>query len=267
MKTLNVLSLAPDSNAWVAETQRPHILHVFEHACNLINEHGEILSIVTQHIGNGPFNLVLDDDLRFTDILDVESTISIQEAKLQVGTLAINIKGTKFWNPQPNWEKLHAKRDEFFHRMTRSSQFSNSPISDLAAALAHADIPTAKTLASQFAGLGIGLTPASDDFILGALYAAWIIHPTDIAQSIAREVVETAAPLTTSLSAAWLRAVAKGEAGILWHEFFDALICSNDDQVQGALNKINSIGATSGADALAGFFDTLISYAEAACHS
>ena len=264
MKFLNALSLAPDVNAWLVNSHRPRLLHVFEHACNLMNERGEILSIVTRPIGNGPFNLVLDDDLRFTDILDVESVIAIQETQLQVGTLVINTKCAKLWNPQPNWEILHAKRDEFLHRMT---QFSNSPISKLSSALAHADIPTAKTLASQFAGLGIGLTPASDDFILGALYAAWIIHPPDVAQSLAREIIDTAAPLTTSLSAAWLRAAAKGETGILWHKFFDAIVSSEDDQVQVALNKIKSIGATSGADALAGFFDTLFSYAEATCHS
>lgn len=267
MKFLNARALAPDVNAWLVNSHRPRVLHVFEHACNLMNEHGDILAVVTPPIGNGPFNLVLDDDIRFTDILDIESDIAVQETQLQVGTLTISTTGATLWDPQPQWEMLHAKRDEFFSRLTRSSQFSNSPISNFAISLANVDISTAKSLASQYAGLGIGLTPSSDDFILGALYAAWIIHPPAITLRLAEEIADSAAPLTTSLSRAWIRAAAKGEAWILWHEFFDAVISSNDDQIQVAVNKIKSVGATSGADALAGFFDTLISYAEATCHS
>ena len=267
MKFLNALSLAPDVNTWLVNSHRPRVLHVFEHACNLMNEHGEILSVVAPPIGNGPFNLVLDNDTRFTDILDIVSDIAVQETQLQVGTLTINTTGATLWDPKPQWGMLHTKRDEFVSRLARSSQFSNSPISDFAISLANADFPTAKTLASQFAGLGIGLTPSSDDFILGALYAAWIIHPPAITLRLAEEIANSAAPLTTSLSRAWIRAAAKGEAGIRWHEFFDAVISSNDDQIQVAVNKIISIGATSGADALTGFFDTLISYAEATCHS
>jgi hypothetical protein len=269
MKFLNVLSFGPDVKAWLANSHQPRILHVFEHACNLINESGEVLSIVTPHIGNGPFNLVIADTLRFTDHLDAGSAIAIQVVQLQVGPLAINTKGVRLWNPRPNWELLHTKRDEIISQLTYLSvpQFSNSPISTFSSALVKADLPNAKTLASQFAGLGIGLTPSSDDFILGALHAAWIIHPPDVAQSLAREVANIAAPLTTSLSGAWLRAAARGESGILWHEFFDAAISSDDDRINGAVNRIQSIGATSGSDALTGFFDTLISYAEAACPS
>ncbi|HXD12473.1 MAG TPA: DUF2877 domain-containing protein, partial [Anaerolineales bacterium] len=108
------------------------------------------------------------------------------------------------------------------------------------------------------AGLGAGLTPAGDDFIMGAIYAAWILHPFEVARGLAEEITDNAAPLTTSLSAAWLRSAGKGEAGILWHEFLDTLIDENTIQIQAAMDKILAVGETSGADALSGFIGTCV---------
>ncbi len=48
MNAINVLSLSRDGNDWLANSLRPRILHVFERACNLINERREVLSIVTR---------------------------------------------------------------------------------------------------------------------------------------------------------------------------------------------------------------------------
>ena len=125
------------------------------------------------------------------------------------------------------------------------------------------------TAARQLAGLGIGLTPAGDDFIVGAVLAAWIIHPLEIARSLAGEITHVASPWTTSLSAAYLRSAGKGEAGILWHDFFYALTSGNSSAIELQIAKLLSMGHTSGADALAGFVGTFISYAESetkSCH-
>ena len=294
MQSINVLSLAPTVNDWLANTRQPRILHVFDSACNLINERREVLSIVTQQIGNGPFNVVVEDDVVFSDNLSLQSPISNSPNHLNLGELVINTEEAKLWSPRPDWEMLHAKRDDIhirlmslrapieaeqspnesgiassvfgFHfvslrslsvrsdllAMTLSQlpilQFSNS----LTLSLVTADLPSSLTAAQQLAGAGVGLTPAGDDFIMGALYAAWIIHPREVASVLGSEIASTAAPLTTSLSAAWLRSAGKGEAGILWHEFFDAL-SSPASNLHPPINKILSVGETSGADALAGF--------------
>jgi len=59
MQSINALSLAPDVRNWLANSRQPCILHVFDHACNLISERREVLSIVTPQIRNGPFNLIV----------------------------------------------------------------------------------------------------------------------------------------------------------------------------------------------------------------
>jgi hypothetical protein len=95
---------------------------------------------------------------------------------------------------------------------------------------------------------------------MGAILAAWIIHPIDIAKVFADDLANTAALLTTSLSAAFLISAGKGEAGSLWHDFFDGLISGKTIAIHSALEGLLNIGHSSGVDALSGFIDTYISY-------
>ena len=57
--------------------------------------------------------------------------------------------------------------------------------------------------------------------MVGAIYASWILHPPEIAGTLGKEIADRTSPLTTSLSAAWLKSAGRGEAGILWHLLLD----------------------------------------------
>jgi len=283
MHSINVLSLSPDARDWLVNSRHPHILHVFEHVCNLINDHREVLSIVTTQIGNGPFNLVVEDDVLFSDHLNAESPISIRANQLNLGDLTINTVNAKPWSPRPDWGMLHVRRDHIRSQLmslpnanyqlrgldtpfaTSAQDYStttslHSLISNLSYALAKADLPASLKATPKLAGLGIGLTPSGDDFIMGAVLAAWIIHPVDVARVLAAKVTETAAALTMSLSAAWLRSAGRGETGILWHQFFDALLSAEQATIQESMDKILSIGESSGADALFGFISLFVAW-------
>jgi hypothetical protein len=261
MRFIGTRSLSQNVNDWLTSTGRARILHVFNNACNLINEYGQVLSIVTPRIGNGPFNLVIDHDIRFSDHLRLQSPIYNTPPKLSVGDITINSSKAQVWNPRPDWEALHSRRIDILRQLA-DLEHPRSTVSSLSTALAGNNVSLSVSQACQLAGLGLGLTPSGDDFIMGALYAAWIIHSYEMAEPLARAVAAASAPLTTSLSAAWLKSAGKGEAGILWHQLFDALISGGQSSIQPQITNILSIGATSGSDALAGFINTLISYAE-----
>jgi len=300
MTSINVLSFTPDVKDWLTNSRYPRILHVFDHACNLIDERREVLSIVTTQIGNGPFNLVIEDCFCFTERLNPQSPVSISANSLTLGALTLYTADAKLWTPRPDWERIHDQREDILnqlmsvrlqwssiqskHRsntgiaasqqtllaMTEITNYefpitnSQALISSLSIAVANADISSARKRTSQLAGLGIGLTPSGDDFLMGAIYAAWIIHPPEIASILAQEIANTAAPLTTSLSAAWLRSAGKGEAGILWHEFFDVLLSTSTSRSQETMKTILAVGETSGADALSGFCSVFVSWTERA---
>lgn len=279
-RSIHALSLTPAVNNWLANSRDPRILHIFDRACNLINERREILSIVTQQIGNGPFNLMIADDLHISEHLRLESKVSASRIELHLGDLTIRAAKAMIWNPYPDWEVLHAKKGDIDDHLSQllvinylntggfvtpfgessGLPLTQSLVSNLFSAFANANISTAKTITSQLAGLGIGLTPSGDDFLMGAIYAAWIIHPPEIASAMAQEIASTAALLTTSLSAAWLRSAGWGEAGILWHEFFDVLVSTDHTRIKEAVENILAIGETSGADALAGFTGVFASW-------
>lgn len=268
MQSTNAIFLTSHVKDWLANTDHPRILHVFDQACNLINERGELLSIVSPKIQCGPFNIVIEENICFSRHLNIESPIYISKNQLMVAQLTINTASSKLWNPRPDWVKLHARRNEILIQLMSLSALKyqptipNSLISNFSSALANEDIATAKKIASRLAGLGAGLTPTGDDYILGGLLAAWIIYPPNVAENCAGEIANTAMSLTTSLSAAWLKSAGRGEAGFLWHAFFDALLSDNSRAIQTAIDNILAVGETSGLDTMAGFIKTIFHWQE-----
>src|SRR5215207_5611185 len=183
MQSTSAYSITHNVRDWLANSHQPRVLHVFDRACNLINERRDILSIVTPQIGNGPFNLVLQEDICFSDSLRLESRVSVSPDQLHLGNLTIQTADAKPWSPRPDWERLHIRRDDIRDQMmswlipTDEPLLPKSPLSSFACALAAADISSVKRITAKLAGLGAGLTPAGDDVLIGAIYGAWIIHP------------------------------------------------------------------------------------------
>ena len=268
MQTIKALSLTQAINDWLASTSQPRVLHIFDDACNLINERKEVLSIVSPQIGNGPFNLVVETEVVFADRMSLQSPISVFENQLKIGNLIFDARSAETWDPQPDWIQLHGRKNDIFDQLVSLSSpvhelsLSRSLLSDFTTSIAAADISKACAFAKKISGLGAGLTPEGDDFIVGVVLAAWIIHPQNVASVLAREITNVAAPLTTSLSAAWIRSAGRGEAGELWHDLFNAFLSADKMAVEISIQKILGVGHTSGADALAGYLGVINSYAE-----
>lgn len=107
------------------------------------------------------------------------------------------------------------------------------------------------------AGLGPGLTPAGDDFLVG-LMAGLRVRPGILATGWTAEyscrlIARIAAGRTATLSAAWIRHAAAGEFSQPWHELVRALASADERSIRRAAHRILATGATSGADAMAGF--------------
>src|SRR5215217_6861598 len=146
MQSINTLSFTPDVNNWLANTRHPRILHIFDRACNLINERMEILSMVTPQIGDGPFNLVLEEDILLSEYLTIESSISILGNQLTLGDLLINIADAKLWSPRPDWEVLLAQKAQILHQINSlevpayPSLLSSTLLSTFCTSIATADL-------------------------------------------------------------------------------------------------------------------------------
>ena len=267
------------------------VLAAFERACDLISAEDRIVAVVLPEIGDGPLNVVVS--ARTSDLQSLQpGTIgSLERDALRVGTVAIDLSAASVWDPRPNWETLRSSLDNIRERLpilrdaaiqwaapgsllaildgeesscrpaqrtplvSRSALISARRVLE---SLSHGwreDAGAMESVAHRLAGLGEGLTPAGDDFLAGLILWLWLAHPKPT--TLCHELAQIAAPLTTILSAAMLRAAARGECNVGWHRLLSALSeASSDEELACAAQGVLHHGATSGADTLAGFLWT-----------
>jgi len=253
------------------------VVGVFEHACNLVTPDGEVVALVVPDIGNGPFNIVMDDQPAFFAEIETNTPVIFARGQLQLGRLQVGLRGAAVWEPQPDWNTLRTRQTTIVsglpflrtacHRNAPDNTFLNllkSPRPDDDAALAIArsaggalrsgwagNQDRLRAVAITLAGLGNGLTPAGDDFLAGVMLWAWLTHPDPV--RFCHTLLDVAAPRTTTLSAAFLQAAAQGECSQSWHILLTTLSTGTATEIEEAVQQVLTHGATSGADTLAGF--------------
>ena len=275
---------APAAVSWLSTTKDARILCVFERSCTLTRNDGKLLSLVTADIGPGPFAMViasgheqLNSGIQSFSSIRLDVPVTVRNGFIALDWLAVDATGVEIWNPQPDWPavtaeiliekslelinllKLHGPSGSMADLITgaelnQTQQLVSDVWPYLAKGLGELDLRKSKDQISKIAGLGGGLTPAGDDFLLGVMMAIWCCLPFPQAKRVSLDIVNATVGRTTSLSAAWLKAAGKGEATQYWHELIEALSSRGDPlALQRAGRRIISIGHTSGADALTGF--------------
>lgn len=256
---------------WLTETTAVSILHVFPEACNLVNQKGEVLSLVDRRVGPGPFSLVLDGGRPFTDWINAETKFVVEDGQLVADGALLDMQFAELFTARPDWHLLReepSRLARFLPLIRDLLAGHNLPETAVSAAvdeklaqagglikrgLAGEEMTAWKEAARLLAGLGQGLTPTGDDFLMGVMYGLWATREEEIVLPVAGVMAETAVPRTTTLSAAWLRAAAAGAAGWPWHELVDSLVVGWRQGVIDAVRWILATGHSSGADALRGF--------------
>jgi hypothetical protein len=135
------------------------------------------------------------------------------------------------------------------------------PAQRLVEALASGEAAEAMTSAASLAGLGGGLTPSGDDFIIGAMYALRLYVEPARADEISRHLADASGAKTVRISQAWLKAAARGEASLTWHRLCGALLKGDPAGIESSARDLLAVGHTSGADALAGFIMGVAAFA------
>ncbi len=274
------------------------VLSVFKGACNLISEEGEIVALVSQRVGNGPLNIVLEGDGFLARGLEAGLPVEGDGHSIRVGeALRVSLAGAEVWEPRLEWDGLNADRpgleanlavlhDHLIAQASAESLaclggYGNQPyvvagaaggrsaestyrkvarraIEGLLAALQVGDRQGIAASAAALAGLGPGLTPAGDDFLLG-LMAGLRTWPQFLAgkglsvEKACQTIYRAAAGRTNLLSMALLRSAREGMFGEAWHVLLAALRQGKAGEVRRAADRVLGFGGTSGADALSGF--------------
>jgi hypothetical protein len=243
---------------------------VFRRACNLIDAEGRVVTLTLPSVGNGPFFIVAEAAEALFDRLQPRQPVRIDADHLIVGGTLLSLSMACVWDPtlpaqQPlggltpaiaaivhsyaGWPRPAAATPLAACTMRALAEGAEA----LALALArHVGLAEA---AQRLAGLGHGLTPAGDDYLLGVMAALWLCGDHQFPRAIAQAAVAR----TTTLSGAFLAAAARGQFTEAWHDLADALYREDKASCQEAVQRVAAFGASSGCDALAGFARTLLS--------
>jgi hypothetical protein len=131
---------------------------------------------------------------------------------------------------------------------------------DLADAWRRSDIRRAARVMMSAVGLGAGLTPSGDDFVLGFLGAAHFFAYGEGRRAEAGRSLHITRSMTTAPAFFMLRGALAGMLPEPLSHLLMALGGSREAGVRRAVRRLSALGATSGQDMLAG----VICYLEAA---
>jgi hypothetical protein len=286
--TLRALWITPFVRKWLEESSQAKIHSLYRQSCNLINEHGSLISLVFPLVGPGPFAIVLEQGKGdFQQAWDMGNSVTTGTKHISLGDWKILLTEAEEWDPKPAWDSVREIRSQIGEQLPslRLTLEQTAPVGSFAAlaserlvdrgdanelqllALRAAKEPTEQLLkgvmkadektvrgaAARLGGLGAGATPSGDDFLVGVMLALWAITDDDRARVLSSWMSEAARDRTNQLSKAWLAAAARGEAGFEWHQFVEALISSDREELDQVATALIQRGHTSGADAMAGF--------------
>jgi hypothetical protein len=259
------------------------VLAASARACMIASPDGRVVSIVGPELGDGPLNIVLSAPGFSFQGFPESGRAWVENGRLCADGLEVATSEAAIWEPRPNWSRLRARRTFIVDKLPilrRSAlacapndslltlftggephseptdvtssvvQMAHRAALSLRAAL-HGEPREVGSATSQLAGLGSGLTPAGDDFLAGVMLRTWLEHSTP--EPLCWHILEAAAPQTSVLSTAFLRAASRGECSAAWHQLLGALDNGYAPSIHHAAGRVLSYGHTSGADTLAGF--------------
>ncbi|WP_316568818.1 DUF2877 domain-containing protein [Neobacillus sp. YIM B06451] len=244
-------------------------------------ENDELYTIACNQIDNGPNTLVIEEE-RLDDIdLAINAPVFAENARLTVGNqLVISIEKASLWESKlpdfpanleifynnlskmKEYIDLHGKGGGVKKRTQAQSPFEaelskmlEERIFILCEAILKKDISKATASAIRLIGLGSGLTPSGDDFLVG-LFTVLNIPNSPIFEyrRLADQVVRDATSLTNDISFMALKKASKGHVRESMNHLVKSIFTGGDEEFILSLNKVLSIGSTSGTDIALGIY-------------
>lgn len=124
--------------------------------------------------------------------------------------------------------------------------------------LSYGNIASALNHATKLIGLGPGLTPSGDDFLVGLITIFNLPHsPLTKYISFCKETIKSARDLTNEISFMALKKAADGQVRESIISLLHSIFHKSENEVKLNLNTILSIGSSSGTDIALGLFSGL----------
>lgn len=236
---------------------------------------GDLYTIACKGIDNAPNTLIIDlDNFEEADIR-VNDIVSSDHSVLSIANkMSITIDGIKKWtcilpeypsvadvlemnvSTMKQYMKIHGNNSRIERAFKSDNPFDdemskmlNERTQLLVLELHNQRMSTAITHATSLIGLGPGLTPAGDDFLVGLFTVMGIKNNRYFShQSFCEEVVFHAKALTNDISYMALAKAAVGQVRESISDLMEALFRGSEEKLISSLRRVLAIGSTSGTD-------------------
>lgn len=282
---VRALSIASPAEQLLRANAEWRVVQLFDRSINLATASGGFISVNAAGIDPAPFSILVESNVQdapsYRQVFangDQLQTVTVGCRELQIGRVHIDLRAAREWNPLlPKGQLVNVTvyadigrvvtlLDQFAPQDSLPVECGRKGDSKIGAQVRLAwgkmrqalvqDAPAeGRQGAFLAAGVGIGLTPSGDDFLVGVMLALWLAmkDPEPYIDSL----IAGATGRTGQLSMALLKSAARGEAGQAWHHLVEALIRSDSSMLESSVHSLMSAGHTSGTDALFGFVVTL----------
>lgn len=257
---------------------RGRVHSAFERTVNVEVEDGELVTLACRSADDAPDTVVVDIEGLGGVGIECGDPVHAGAGALRAGPFEVRLDGVSSWSgalpvfprddatlranlcsiearisPAARGSRMRGRRNLTDRFADEARAALDQRAAMLRASLLRADLGASRAWAAAMIGLGPGLTPSGDDFLVGLFATLNIaLSPCYPLRAICGEVVEFARSSTNAISVAALANAARGRVresiGALARELIDGTPARLGD----ALDRVLAIGATSGAEIVAG---------------
>ncbi|MFE8697580.1 DUF2877 domain-containing protein [Cytobacillus sp. FJAT-53684] len=238
-------------------------------------ENGELYTIACSEMDNGPNSLVIEVDSFEKMNIEINDNVWTENNRIFISNkMVIKMVNVRQWESilpkyptdnktlkinlakMKNYIEMHGKsggmKQNSSSQKTFDSEVSrmlNERTNLLIKELQNNQMLKALQHAISLIGLGPGLTPSGDDFLVGLFTILKMKNsPCSSYQSFCEEVVKIAKTLTNDISYMALKKASVGKVRESIILLIDHLINGNEEELLLSLNKVLKIGSSSGTD-------------------
>jgi hypothetical protein len=248
-------------DAWRREGFEGAVHSVFDRVVNLAGADGRLVSLAARSLDDAPNTLRIDTDRFDRRALRVGAAAIARDAILHVDEprLAVRLERAARWRARlPDYPaddaRLRRNLTMLCDRLGADAPgLLEAPSRAMADALRRGDVDGVRAHGRAMLGLGPGLTPSGDDFLVG-LFAVLNVasSPCHLLRAASDGIVADAETRTHAISIAALREAAHGRVRESIETLLREVLRGPPASMLAALERVLAIGATSGRDIAAG---------------
>lgn len=263
---------------------------VYKNTINIMINN-KLISLQPDNIYKSPMSINIDKSLFHKLNIKNGETVNFQNGKFTIHNITFICSAVQIWDPKLNCLEISPDRktidllnnilmtygneeglrdlslitSDYNYELNMSCSYMNKLVQkvfpDVVRLINQNEVLSAIYNLTALIGLGHGLTPSVDDFLLGLLSVLFNVSNSSRISQIKKSLIggiHKYGSSTTSISYEYLKYGCKNEFSEIFHKFYKALEDKDFNELSIATMALLNLGHTSGSDTLSGIIVGLI---------